>query len=267
MKYKLFISDFDGTLGKAPDFIDRQTVESIKEYEKKGGKFVICTGRSYLSIKKVFDKYGLGGIIVAFQGALAIDDKENRTLFDGGIDKQTAQAITLDMLKEDIEMGVYIGDIFHYERKGFAISEYQRLVGVQGKLVDSLVDTIKTTDKQVRKALAIAQPEKVKSLMCSLSEKYKGTLTINASAPEFLEIINPEWSKGKAVERIAKHLNIPLSSVITVGDSLNDKELIDGNWHGVVVGDAMEEVKPYAKEITVDFKDNPVKFLLEKYCL
>ena len=34
MKYRLFVSDFDGTLGKAPDVIEPETVEAVKEYQK-----------------------------------------------------------------------------------------------------------------------------------------------------------------------------------------------------------------------------------------
>ena len=32
MKYKLFISDFDGTLGRAPDYISQEDINAIKEY-------------------------------------------------------------------------------------------------------------------------------------------------------------------------------------------------------------------------------------------
>jgi hydroxymethylpyrimidine pyrophosphatase-like HAD family hydrolase len=36
MKYKMFISDYDGTLGKAPENdIDKQTLEAINKYIEK----------------------------------------------------------------------------------------------------------------------------------------------------------------------------------------------------------------------------------------
>ena len=62
MKYKLFLSDFDWTLGLAPDFVEQETIKAIKEYQKQGGIFVICTGRSYLSIKAVCEKYGISSL-------------------------------------------------------------------------------------------------------------------------------------------------------------------------------------------------------------
>ena len=47
MKYKLMISDYDGTLGGAPtNTIDDETLSAIREYQEKGGIFVIYTGNS-----------------------------------------------------------------------------------------------------------------------------------------------------------------------------------------------------------------------------
>ena len=82
-----------------------------------------------------------------------------------------------------------------------------------------------------------------------------------------LEVINPKYSKGNAVKFLADYYGVKLSEVLAVGDSTNDIELLRGEWHGVAVGDAKEELKAVADEITVPYKDQPVKVLLEKYCL
>ena len=54
---------------------------------------------------------------------------------------------------------------------------------------------------------------------------------------------------------------------MAVGDSTNDIELLNGPWHGVAVGDGRKELLAVADEITVPYNENPVKVLLEKYCL
>ena len=101
-----------------------------------------------------------------------------------------------------------------------------------------------------------------------MNEKFKDkNIRFNSGAIHLLEAINPDCGKDNAVRFIANYYNIPLEEVITVGDSTNDIELIHGPWHGVAVGDAKEELKAVAKEITVPFKDKPIKALLEKYCL
>ena len=267
MKYKLFISDFDGTLGVAPSHVEEETIKAIKEYQAKGGIFVICTGRSYLSIKKVCNQYGIKGIVISFQGALANDLEKGEVLFDGGMDKEDTAMITKDLLDMGIETGVYLDDLYYYDHFGPQIEEYERLVMVKGVLVDDLCAEIRRTDKKIKKVLSRGEPEVLDKAQAILEEKYKGKLIINRSARRLVEAISPEWSKRQAVIRIAEYYNIPLSEVIAVGDSTNDIGLLDGEWHGVAVGDAMEELKKYAKEITVPFEEQPVKFLLEKYCL
>jgi hydroxymethylpyrimidine pyrophosphatase-like HAD family hydrolase len=70
MKYKLFISDYDGTLGEAPkNDIDAETLSAINQYVAKGGIFCVCSGREYRSIKKICLEQGLKGLVVPFQGA------------------------------------------------------------------------------------------------------------------------------------------------------------------------------------------------------
>jgi hydroxymethylpyrimidine pyrophosphatase-like HAD family hydrolase len=101
-----------------------------------------------------------------------------------------------------------------------------------------------------------------------MNEKYKGKgVKFNSGAKNLLEAINSECGKGSAVRFLSKYYNVPLDKVITVGDSTNDLEMLKGDWHGVCVGDGREELKKIAKEITVPYKDNPIKVLMEKYCL
>ena len=66
---------------------------------------------------------------------------------------------------------------------------------------------------------------------------------------------------------VAKKYNIPMSEVMTIGDSLNDMDLITCGAHGVCVGDGLPELKEKANEVTVPFKEKPVEYLLKKYCL
>ena len=104
-------------------------------------------------------------------------------------------------------------------------------------------------------------------LLKEFSRLVGSDIMFNSGAKYLLECINKKYNKGEAVRLVAKHYNIPLSEVLTVGDSTNDIPLLDGEWHGVAVGDGSERLKQVAKEVTVDFKDKPVKYLLEKYCL
>jgi hydroxymethylpyrimidine pyrophosphatase-like HAD family hydrolase len=75
MKYKLFISDYDGTLGVAPkNDIDSETVSAIKKFTEQGGIFVVCSGRETTSITRILRESNLDkGLLVSFQGARITD--------------------------------------------------------------------------------------------------------------------------------------------------------------------------------------------------
>lgn len=267
MKFDLFVTDFDGTLGTAPNNIEPSTVKAVKEYVKKGGKFVICTGRMYCSIREICLKYGLEGLVISYQGAMINDIKTGASLFQGGVDYKLAAEVAKNLLDEKIQTVVDIDDVLYYQERTSFADYYEKAVHVQGVLVDDIVKLTLEAKKPVQKVGGICEPETA----ARLTEKYKALygdkLIINNGASRLIEIINPACCKGAAVEFLSKYYNVPYEKIITVGDSTNDMELIQGAWHGVAVGDAREELKAVAKEITVPYRGKPVKLLLEKYCL
>lgn len=266
MQYKMFVSDYDGTMGNK-SHIDEKTVEAIKRYKAAGGVFVVCTGRMFSSISKILKDYGIGGVVTSYQGAIADDLDTGERLFSGGIEYALAAEVAETLKKEDVDVAADIGDLRVYEKLSPFVLEYERLTKTTGKIVPDIKAEILSEKKAVPKITVIAEPEKIKTLTEKYSRIYDGKLIVNNGADALAEFVSPSWSKGKAVERLAQKYGVPLSRVIAVGDSTNDLQLISGEWHGVAVGDAKEALKAAADEITVPFSENPVKYLLEKYCL
>jgi len=267
MRFDLFVADFDGTLGIAPAHIEEENVIAIKEYVKRGGKFVICTGRMFSSIRDICNKYGLNGVVMAYQGAMINDLATGESLFSGGIEYNMASKIASELKAEGIEVIMDIDDVLYYEKVTDYVDFYRNAVKVKGELVVDISKKILEEKKPVLKVSGICDADKAKILTDKYNKLYSGKLIINNGSPNLVEVVNPECAKGNALRFIANYYNVSYDKIIAVGDSTNDIEMINGEWHGVAVGDAMEELKKYAKEITVPFKENPVKYLLEKYCL
>lgn len=263
MKYKLIISDFDGTMAKM-GVVPEQTVEAIKEYVKKGGKFVVCTGRTPSSIKEKIGRLGIPMFVGAHQGSLITDLSTGEVFSNGGLDYLTACEI-IEQVKGDAPVVAYIGDDLFFETpcrysdvfKGIC-PEFQ---------VDNLVEELKKRKQPVNRVIVSTVPERVPELMAKYEKMFNGKAIANSGAPYIVELVSPKFTKKQAVEYIAKHLNVPLSEVMAVGDSTNDIPLLDGAWHGVAVGTAHPDLKAVADEITVPFEQHPIKYLIEKYCL
>ena len=269
MKFDLIISDYDGTLGGVPEnTIDEQTVSAINKYIDKGGKFVVCTGRMFSSIQSICKKVGLKGIVVAFQGAMIKDIESGESYFEGGVDPDVAVEVCKEYFKQNELVVAYLGDTMYYQQRNDYLGAYERLVNTKAICTPDLIQTIKDTKEKISKLCILCEKEKAFALADKFNKEFdQSKVVFNNGANIILEAVNPNNTKKFAVEFLSKYFNIPYDKILTVGDSTNDIGLIVGDWHGVAVGDGREELKAVAKEITVPYKEKPVKYLIEKYCL
>lgn len=266
MKYDLFISDYDGTLGGF-DGIREQTVKAIKEYERRGGKFVVCTGRMLKNIRTICERYDIADTVVSYQGARINDRKSGKELFSDKIADDLAVEILKAIKDLPVKPAVLSDDKLYYSETSSYIEWYKKAKTVELAKADDLAKEISERKINVLKLNVICEDITPAEFIADFGERYKGRLIVNSGGPNLAEFVNPAASKGAAVRFLSKYYGIGYDRIITVGDSTNDIELVRGEWHGVAVGDAREELKAIADEITVPYSSEPVGYLLEKYCL
>lgn len=266
MKYDLFVSDYDRTLGDKT-YVDEGTISAIKKYCDMGGKFVVCSGRVVKSITDICLSYGLNGLVVSYQGAMISDLISGKVLFDGGIDKNLAKKIANDFIEKGFDVTVDIGGKRFWEKHEGLMDVYVEHGGTSGERVKSVIQAIDLHGGAIEKVCAMCLPEVARDCVPQFNEKYAGQVEFNSGSPIIIEAINPEYGKGWAIRFLSEYYKVPFEKIIAVGDSTNDISLIKGEWHGVAVGSGNEELKAVAKEITVPFDKHPVKYLLEKYCI
>ncbi len=264
MKFDVIISDYDGTLGNGK-VIEKETIQAINKFIDKGGKFVICTGRPYSAIKPMCREYDLKGLLVCGQGSVIIDIQTEKILRDGGLDNFLASQIVKDLQSEGVEVVADVEKDLVCERECLYTHYHREFC--QAKIVKNLSKYVLECGKTVYKVITAGEAPLIERLTNKYKEKYKGKVICNNGSDVLLEIINPEYSKGASVRFLANYFNVPLNKIMTVGDSNNDALLMHEDWHGVAVGDAKDSLKQMAKEITVPFSEQPIKYLIEKYCL
>ena len=268
MKYKLFISDYDGTLGVAPvNDIHPETLKAINKFVEKGGIFAVCSGRETSSITRILRAHKLKGIVVSFQGAKITDIESGKILFNGGLCTEKALEVIEAVDGRGLTTLVYSDDEIFYQEKNAYIEHYERAIMLKGKVAD-VREELKKHNNGVCKIVWLGDDKIVNQTAKELNAVYKGVgVKFNSGAKNLLEAINPDCGKGVAVKFLADYYGVTLDQVIAVGDSTNDIDLLNGPWHGVCVGDGRDELKAVADEITVPYEQKPVKVLLEKYCL
>lgn len=267
MKFDLIVSDYDWTLGTAPNNISEKNLQAIKEFRSKGGNFAVVTGRSYSSIKEICSSHGLDVVVGCFQGADIVDLKTEKHLCTGGIESKLALSTINDLLKENIPVVAWANDTLYYRENNFYVEMYLGSEKVSLVKTDDVALEILKQGKVVSKICTVVEEENRKAFVKKYAKKYEGVLSVNSGAKKLVEIINPKYNKGFSVRTIADYYNIPLNKVMTIGDSLNDVDLMNDDWYGVCVGDGDEALKSIAKEVTVPFNEDAVAYLINKYCI
>lgn len=268
MKYKLVISDYDGTLGIAPkNNIDEKTLNAINEFTKKGGIFAVCSGRETSSIMRILKAHNVKGLVASFQGARITEIESGKSIFSGGLSAQMALRALDAVAYSNLTPIAYGESELFVQEKNPYVAVYENAVNLDGK-VTNIREEVVRQGENVSKICWLGDDKIVNTVAEKLNGEFKGKgLKFNSGATCLLEAINPEHGKGNAVRFLAEYYKIPLEEVLTIGDSTNDIDLLAGPWHGVAVGDGREELKAIADEITVPFDEMPVKTIIEKYCL
>jgi len=268
MKYRLIISDYDGTLGVAPkNDVDEETRLAIKAFTEKGGVFAVCSGRETSSIMRILKEQKISGLVASFQGARITDIDSGKTLFNGGLSAERALEALDAVASSGLTPIAYGESVVYVNEFNPYVEGYINAVKLDYVVTDVRQEVIDQKEN-ITKVCWLGDDIVVNRVAEELNQRYKGeNLKFNSGATSLLEAINPKTGKGNAVRFLADYYGVPLEQVLTIGDSTNDVDLIVGPWHGVAVGDGREELKAVADEVTVPFEQKPVKYVIEKYCL
>ncbi|MEG1612943.1 MAG: Cof-type HAD-IIB family hydrolase [Clostridia bacterium] len=267
MKYKLVASDFDDTLLPPSMLISSRTIETIKRFTAKGGKFVLCTGRMHSSIMKEAQIMGLKGEIISYQGALTKDIESGKILNITEIPQDLAVEYVKYMQSLHVVIQLYVGDRLCIEKENRFTASYVLLCKVTAEPVGDLVKFLLANVEPVFKILCYTKPEQCAEIRKQVKSKFGDRLLINSSKPWNVEAVSIKTSKGDALRKLCEKYGIDRREVLACGDNLNDLEMINYAGFGVAVGNAVEELKKNADYVTASCDEDGVAQAIEKFCL
>ena len=272
-KYKLVVSDLDGTLlvnSHLPEF----NLNSIKKIREKGVKFCIATGRTIQSTKNILKEIGTyneeNEYSILFNGCVIIENKNNKVLFFKGIDFEISNKLFEIGKKYDVMLLVYSIDNCYvwksYEKEIERQKSYEELL----TFMDDLnINFIKEKNIQITKIVFVNEDHnyllKIKE---ELDKIFGNEISISTSANMYLEINANNVNKGNALEWLANYLKIDMKETIAIGDNSNDIFMIEKAGIGVCVKNGIDIIKNKANYVTEKTNDEgAVKEVLDKFIL
>ncbi|MBE6071264.1 MAG: HAD family hydrolase [Clostridium butyricum] len=263
MKKAIFF-DIDGTLLDCFGGISNITPkvrQAIHNLQANGNYVFIATGRPYAFLSQSILDFGFDGFILANGAQVIIKDN---TIYKEPINKEFIKNAVTEFEKLNIQY-ILQGELYSYMKdtcKEFY--DFYDSIGISRKFLKSdynieHVDTYKI------------------EMLCLDETSVNFCLSLIDNNPEYdhfhsideksFELYSKKNTKATGILTALKHLNIPIENSYAFGDGKNDIEMLSTVGCGIAMGNADEEVKKYAKEVTDTVHNDGVAIGIEKYIL
>jgi len=266
--------DVDGTLIDAGERIAPSTIEAVKSARANGHLVYLCTGRASSEIYPSIRSIGFDGAISAGGGFAEVDGELiiSRTMPEDAVARMIAyfQTAGYDFYLQSHEV-VYPSPGL-YERFTEALAAERDVRVTDDPSVHSVIDR---DVHPALKAFADVRPFALTGIAKSVfaaadlqafdkvSEAFRDEFHVITGTIPHLgrgsgEVTLAGVNKGTTILQLLDHLGIDVAASIGIGDSYNDLEMLQVCGVGIAMGNADDEVKAYADEVTTAVLDDGV---------
>lgn len=250
---KLIVTDIDGTLLNDNGNPGIESKKLIKELINHDVVFTLATGRLYSAAKVLAEELSLNGFIISLDGAAIKDYRNDKTIFESFL--KTAQVKKAISISEELLVKIVL-----CHSNSIYFTEYNSIIpllldkyGAEYKQVESYNNFLKGT-------LEIVCASDMKNSIKQMEEKFHFPYTLGCDTSFFrshtneniyyLEIRKTGSSKGRALERLFKHLRIKPAQAAVIGDWYNDITMFSTKAVKVAVANAVPELIDSADIVT-----------------
>ena len=238
----LLLCDMDGTLLNSNHQISEENQAALNDFVDNGGWFTVATGRREGSIMNYASKLPINAPAILYNGAVIYDFNEKKVLWKNCLPAET-MGIVADLAAHFPGLGI---EIFHNDNVYFYKQNEYTMLHEKIDRFSPCILPVELIPKPWYKVLLTWDPERLKDVALFLNT-YKEVIRAVFSEPHYLELTSKNASKDHALGQLIKILDISYSDVISIGDNLNDLEMIKISGTGIAVGNSHPELKKIAK--------------------
>lgn len=262
--YRLLAIDLDGTLLTPERKITPRTRAAIQQAVASGMELVITTGQSYLALRSLCAGLPLTKPQVTCNGAVIVDPKDDTILHETLVPLSLVHD-ALAALQEKQFFRVYHTNTYVYAEQGTPGAEFWYLPPAPPTVIIEDVTTI--YPQPCVKLMGVGEPANVLRSLPYFEERFAGQLYVTRAASDLLEFLHPDVSKGKALARVARMLDVAPEEIVAFGDNHNDIEMLRLAGLGIAMGNAADDVKAHADYVTQTNAEEGVAVALEEKVL
>ena len=268
--YQLLVVDIDGTLLDKGGTISAENEKALARARDLGIRVALSTGRVTQASLKFLNQLSLDGYHIFFDGALVSNPGSGEEVYVQPIRQATIRQIAESAFSDEVNLDLYSATHYFVERETWVSDIRRRFFGLEPTIVD--FSQLWQKERIIKGTLVVSSAgERAKA--DSFRLHFKGRLSFSVTRTpaypgvDFINVLTPGVSKGKALEALASHLGIPLPEVMAIGDGANDVSLLSKAGLAVAMGNATSEVKAVADYVTLDVDHDGVAAAIERFLL
>lgn len=275
MEIKLIAIDMDGTtLQEDHRSITKRTRDALEEAIKMGIHVVPATGRIFSQLPE--SVMSIPGIeyAVTSNGAAVNNLKTKELLSNNHIGAGSVKKIVEIVTRRKIFIEVYS------QGKSYAEHTYFKVMRGNKNFPDVLLDLLQSKSENVESILefTMAHADEIEKLnipvlsdndyrvLWQKFSRIKG-VTLTSALANNIEVNHHSANKGEGLKQICKILDVNPSNIMAIGDSGNDRKMLELAGVSVAMGNAGDNIKELANYVTLDYREDGVAHAIENLLL
>ncbi len=256
-KPELVALDIDGTVvdhdGRMPDSVR----DAVRRVVKAGVPVVLATGRSWHGTRDVFDYLELPpGPAVLSNGAVVVRYPP----------EQIVKTVTFDpaeVIKKVREFSPTTLIAVEEIGRGYRVTGHFPEGDLTGEMIIESADELSA--RPVTRVI-LREPNRSDEEFVALAQHLgMHGITYYVGWSAWIDIAPVGVNKATALADVAGELGVPVDRVLALGDGRNDIEMLSWAGRGVALGDAPEEVRQAADQVTERFGDGGTVLELDRW--
>lgn len=256
-KIKHIVTDIDGTLLNDYGELGLENKKLILELMKEDVLISLATGRLHSATNDLAKELSLNGYVISLDGAVIKEFKNDKTIFESFLKaRHVKKAISIS---NDLLVNIVL-----CHSNSIYYTEYNSLIPSLLSKYGALYQQVSSYEEYLSGTLEIVCASDMKGSIKKMEERFNFPFSVGCTTSYFrskknenifyLEIRKAGSSKGKALERLFRHIFIKPEQTAVIGDWYNDITMFQTKALKVAVANAIPELRNEADFVTG--KDN-----------
>ena len=235
---RLVVADMDGTLLNAEHKLSQRTIATVQTLVSQGVEFVLATGRHFEDVHLMSRQLGVEACLITSNGA-RVHNYLGQMLYENPMPADLVAQVLEVSRGFEVHRNVYQQDLWLVEEPHESLLAMHDQSGFRYTFADFTKMSLSNIDK----LYFTAEHEILVPLEQLLSKQFANQLNVTFTSPEYLEVMNVDVSKGKALEKLLVMKGKSAQQTVALGDGMNDVDMLNLVGFGVVMANASPSVK------------------------